>query len=476
MDAKPNLELPKRTAAKRAIFDRRSTFFAVCTLILFGVVIALLLREPAARTAAPEAQGDLSADELRSLAMRLEDRNLPAVAAETWQGYLQAAALPDAEAGTIHYRIGKLHQSAEQYDRAIAAFYQAEALLGGADEKLTHEINVRTRDCFIKLGQYGDLDRDLAERTSLQEDEPTDLAGQQVVAQIGAERITLADFDRMLKQDIDLALKAMPGLPPEQEDAYRKRIAQQFADPQARMRKLQELVSVKVLARKAREDELHKTDDFRRRVAEMSDMLLANKLLTDEVGKRATVTLEDYKRYYEANKQQYVEPGRARIAHIACKDKEQAAALIKEIGKGTSFEEAAKKHSLDAATKGEGGAIARPVQEVSKQIPRIGRDEALHKAIFDAEPPVVLKDPYKGSDGQWHVVKVLEKTETRQLSLDEAADRVRADTRRARTQEVTEQFIQGLFEKADVKFYPEAFAARASSTRPASTQPDPKEE
>jgi len=467
---KPKLELPQRMVPKRPIFDRRSTFFALCVLVLFGVIVALLVRRPAGTGATMPGRAGWSADQQKALAMQLADRNLPAAAASAWARYLQMGNLsPEAEAA-IHYRVGKLHQSAEQYQDAIAAYYRAEAMLGDAKGELGHEINVRVRDCFVKLGQYADLGRDLAERTAPESDRPSGLTGQQVVAQIGPEKITIADFDRMIRQEIELAIKAMPGLSDEQADQIREQFAKRLASPRARAQKLQELVSVRVLARKGREAGMDKTPAFRKRLMEMSDMLMANRLLAEEIGRRATVTIDDCKRFYEANKARYVEPGRARIAHIVCKTDKEATELIKQAKGGAAFEALAKKHSLDPATKDKGGAIDQPVSELSPRVPGIGEDKALHEAIFKAKSGTVLDTPYPVGGG-FHVVKVLERHESRQLGLDEAADRVQADTGRARTQEVTEQYIKELFAEAEVKLYPEAFLSSSATSRPVAPRP-----
>ncbi|MBN1344640.1 MAG: peptidyl-prolyl cis-trans isomerase [Phycisphaerae bacterium] len=470
MESKPKLELPQRAVSRQPIFTRRTTFFAVWTLVLFGVVVALLARNASKPEVQARTSGGWPADQQKALAMRLEDRNLHEAAAEAWSRYVEIADLAASDQAAIHYRIGKLRQSAERFEQAIADLYQAEALLGEARGDLQHEINVRVRDCFTRLGQYGDLERDLVERTAVSDEKPGRLAGQQVVAEIGPEKITAADFDRMIQQEVDLALKAMPGLPDEQKDAYRQEIMKQFASQQAKTQKLQELVSVKVLAREARGQGLDKAPAFRKRLVEMSDMLLANKLLSDEIGRRATVTIDDCKRFYEANKARYVEPGRAQLAHIACKTEAEAAEVIKKLKAGAKFEDLAKTLSVDAASKDKGGVIDQPASEPTARVPGIGEDKALHEAIFKARPDTVLDKPYKGAGG-FHVVKVLTRTETRQLTLDEAADRVRADTQRSRTREITEQYIKGLFDEAKVKFYPEALAPGAA--RPATSQPGP---
>jgi len=466
VEDRPRLELPQRVVAERPASRARFMLMAVGVLVLFGVVIALQLRHPPGPVQVGSAAKGWSAEEQKALAMRLEDRNLHAAAAAAWSQYLKMADPEPAAAAAIHYRIGKLHQSAEQYESAIAAFYQAEAMLGPTKNELGHEINVRVRDCFIKLGQYDDLGRDLLERTAPSADKPASLAGQQIVAEIGPEKITVADFDRLMQQEIDLAIKGLPGLSTEQIDQVRKHLLEQVRSPQARARKLQELVAIKVLARKARAEAMDKTPEFRKRLAEVSDMLLADRLLTDEISKRATTTIDDCKRYYEANKALYVQPASAVIAHIVCRTSDEAADLIRKATTGATFEDLAREHSLDPTTKSKGGRIDTPVPASGAFVPGIGENAELHAAIFKANPGTVLDKPYKG-DGGYHVVKVVERRSSRQLTLDEASERVRADTQRARTQEVAEQYIQSLFEQAKVKLYPEAFTA--SATVPAVT-------
>lgn len=465
MDEKPRFELPQRMVTQRPIFDRRSAFFSFGVLVLFGVLVALQFRKPDSAEPTRSAGTGWTADQQKALAMRLEDRNLHSAAAEAWTRYLLIATLEPAAAAAVHYRIGKLQQDAEQYQAAISSYYQAEAMLGDAKGDLAHEINVRVRDCYTKLGQYGDLDRDLAERTAPTGDKPAGLAGQQIVAEIGAEKLTITDFDRMIQQEIDVALKAMPGLTPEQMDDARRRYLQQYSSSQARTRKLQELVAVKVLARKARADGLDKSAAFRKRIVEMSDMLLANGLLSEEISRRATVTPDDCKRYYEANKALYVQPAQARIAHILCPSQEPADQIIAKLKAGAQFEELARQ-SADAATKDKGGAIEQPVLASGKYIPGIGENADLHEAIFKATAGALLERAFKGDRG-YHVVKVLERSPSRQLGQDEVADRIRSDTQRARAQEVTEQYIQALFEEAKVKLYPEAFGPL--TTAPAAT-------
>ena len=68
----------------------------------------------------------------------------------------------------------------------------------------------------------------------------------------------------------------------------------------------------------------------------------------------------------------------------------------------------------------------------------------------------MLPQPFKSNWG-WHVVKVRDRRDRRESSLDEVADQVRRDVTWARRGEVTEQYIQELLDARKVKFYPRAF-------------------
>ena len=458
----PNLQLPQRQAqASRSARPAGLVLVYVLLLVIVGLQAWLLFKPAAAPPAeAATSQSTTDADAERELAMKLEDRNLPVASANAWGRYLAAATLDAVEEGRIRYRVGKLLQQAERYEQAVAEFYRAEQMLGGQAGDLSQRITVHVRECMTKLGQYSDLSREMADRASTSEDD-TSLQGRQVVAEIGDEKITVADFDRMLTEQVEQIIATQVGISQEQAQEIRRQAHAQFTDPQARAQQLQQFVASRVLAEEARQQGLQQSPAFKRQMSEFADRLLATRLMLDEVGRRATVTPQDVERYYRANLEAYAEPTQVRIAHILCDSEETARDVIAEANAGEAFGELAQARSLDEDSKETGGVLEQRVVEAGDYVPGVGRNPELHAAVMAGVVNSVLPKPYQ-SDKGWHVIKIVDREEGRQLPLDEVRDQVESDVRTERRAEVTQQFLSELFEEKGVRFYPQAFAAGGS--------------
>jgi parvulin-like peptidyl-prolyl isomerase len=226
----------------------------------------------------------------------------------------------------------------------------------------------------------------------------------------------------------------------------------------------------RVIANEARKRGLEESAEFRERLVATADAMLADTLIGEEISKRATVTEADIQRFYEANKDRYADAGTTRAARILCGTQEEAQALLERARAGEDFAELARENSGDAQTRDNGGELPRPVLEQGDLVPGIGSDARLHGLIWAAAPGDVLAEPYRSAAG-WEAIKVLDRTARQERSLDEVRDRVEYDTRLARRQEVTEQFIGQLMEAAGVKMYPEAFSLGGSAATPETKTP-----
>lgn len=461
MSTTPKLELPQRAAPARARGGGAGVM--VLLLLVAGLQVWSLVRGGGTEEGAGVAAGPERATD-REVALKLEDRNLPEAAVAAWERYLASASPAAADEGAIRYRMGKLLQQAHRYEEAAGTFYLAEALLGEGAGDLKRQITVRVRECLQKLGQYSDLSREMAARADVS-GEGDSLQSRQVVAQIGEEKITVSDFDRMLTEQIDQAIALQVGIGEAEADRIRRQAHSRFADPKAKAEQLQQLVASRVLADEARQRGLEHSDSFRRQLAEFADRMLATSLLREEVGKRGTVTPADVDRFYEANKDRYTDPAEARIAHILVATEGEAREVLDAARSGTDFAELARAHSLDAGTKDDGGVIAQPVVEGGEGVPGIGRQASLHAAILSAPEGTLLAEPFE-SDAGWHLVKVIERRERREHSLEDVRDRVERDVAAARRSEVTDQYLRELFEARGVKFYPKAFVSGEDGAAP----------
>ncbi|HEY3246215.1 MAG TPA: peptidylprolyl isomerase [Phycisphaerae bacterium] len=440
----------------------------VLLLGVLGIQVFTLVRP--SRSASSVPRGSFwSGEDLKAVALKLEDRNLSTAAADAWDEYLSVAKLPASEAAAIEFRIGKLRQSAHDYERALAALYRAERLAGESDRKLSDQIADRLRECLQQTGRYGELAREMAAQASLTP-AAGDLAGSQVVAQIGDDKLTVADFDRLISERMEAMIAARPGQSAEQIDAMRKQVQGSLADPQAKTQHLEDLVASRVLAAQARQEGLDQSTEYRREVLLNAESLLASSLLNRVVRERGSVTPDDVERFFAANKTHYVTPASAKLAHIVCTSKDQAAELLGRLKAGEPFDELARSYSLDTVTKDKGGVLEVPLTEAGDQVPGIGKDAALHAVLWKLDAGALHDEPYQSAKG-WEVIKIVEKTAAREPKLSEVREEVEADTRHARQQEVAQQYVQELFKRHNVQFFPNAFAAGKSATQPATKGP-----
>ncbi len=457
----PKLELPQRVAVKRSAFDQATITILLICLVGFGGLIWFQLRGPAiGRSNA--AGGNLNAEQLEQLALRLEDKNLAAAAAEAWSDYLAAAALPAEREAKIRAKMGRLQQSAGQYEAAVANYYKAETLAGANKNAIGEDVSIRVRDCFREMGRYGELAREVEERTSINA-KAGDLAGRQIVAEIGSEKITASDLDRMMQDELESMMRNSPGMSASQMDAMRQEAHQQFSKPEARAQMLQQFVLHRVLAREARERKLDQSPAYKARLVDQADDLLSAQLMMSISQERATVTPEDVQRFYEANKKRYETASYGTLLQIVCKTREDAEKVIELLDSGAKFKELAKERSVDEATKHDGGQLPEAIRSTGDTVPGAGDNKELHAKLWKLKPGEYTKESCQVRD-QWHVYLMWGIKHGQTPPLEQIRDRVETDCRQARGKEVMQLFVDEMLRKYDVKIHGGAMAATSQPT------------
>ena len=425
----------------------------VLLLILIGLSAANMALRPAKDNQAPNVTSySLSAEQTKQLAGKLAQRNLYIRAANLWKDYLAAGKLADAERARTLFQIGTLLEKANLYDQAIEYFYRSEivAELG----ELKPQVNAHIRNCFEKLGKFSALRYELMDRTSL---EAAPAAGAKIVAEIGAEKITEADFDAVIESEIENQLEPMaPFMTPEQFGEQKKKMLEQYKNPQAKQQYLQAWIAQEVLYRQALEEELAEKPEAKKLIDQLTRGALSQLLMNKELASKINITETDVQTYYAANKDKFIEPARAVISHILLEDQQQASELIGRIKGGEDFGELAKQFSKDESTKEKAGRIETEVQEDSS-IPGIGTYEELNKKIFAVETPKVLDEPFKTEKG-WEIVKVEKLTPERQKTLDEVSQQVMSMLANQKRQDVQSSYIEQMMDKHNVIIHTSAMS------------------
>jgi peptidyl-prolyl cis-trans isomerase C len=441
MEEKLDFSLPERKQ-KTSIANKMAV---ILLLILVGLGLANLLMALSSRDYVPQEQAHgLSAEQTKQLAAKLAQRNLYHQAASTWQDYIAETELTDTERAKALFQVGMALEKAGLYAEAIEFYYRSETVAKLDD--LIPQINEHIKDCFEKLGKFSALRYELMDRTSIRKSQ--DAAGE-IVAEIGAEKITQADLDAQIENAIDNQLSSVAAfMSTEQLNEQKKKMLEQYQNPQVKQQFLQSWLAQEILYREALEEQLTEKPEVKRLMDELTQGLLSQQLMNEQLASKINITETDLEIYYTANKDKFIEPASATISHILVNEEQQAKDLIQRIKNGEDFSKLAKEHSQDEGTKDNGGRIDLNVTEGS-DVAVIGDVNELNEKIFTAEAPALLDEAFQTEKG-WEIVKVDSKVSERQKGFDEVRQQVMMMLSNQKRQDVQQDYIRQLMDKYNV--------------------------
>lgn len=456
-----NFALPEAPAARRG--SGRGVVVALTLIALLQVgVVGILFWQRGVGPRRPIAGAQLGVDAQRELALKLEKQGLTESAVDAWQDYLVAKGGEAGKASEIWYRIGTLWQDSSRYEKALAAYYTSESF--GRLPNLETEIGRRVQECLDALGKYAALRYELKDRTAVGGDAT---AGDEVVAEIGPRKITKVDLDRLVEDLVTAQLERFGrALTPEQREQRKAELMKQVGDNQVRRQVLGQYVAQEILCRKAREDRLTDQPEVRAQLQEAERSILAGELVAREVAAKVNVTAGDVKTYYEANKEQFKEPERARVAHIQVADEEKAKALLASLGEGQSFDELARTLSQDSQSAAKQGVLNGFVVAGRDEAPGLGQVEGLAEAVFATAAGSVVSRPLRSAKG-WHVVRVCERLPESLPPFEKVEQDAYQRLRTEKEREVQEAFIKDLYKAYDVVVHQRALGGPEESAPPA---------
>ena len=460
MDEKLDFSLPPKKPGGPLV----NKVIVVLLLVLTALAVVNLLNDSTPGASAPQADTTgLSMGQVKQLATKLAQRNLHAQAAKVWRDYLANANLTAAERAKALFQAGMSLEQAGLYDEAIENYYRSETV--AALDELAPQINAHIRGCFEKLGKFSALRYEMMDRTGMSKSQA---AGAEVVAEIGAEKITSADLDAIIENAIENQLSPMAAfMSAEQLNEQKKKALEQYKAPQARQQFLQSWLAQEILYREALEDHLSAKPEIKRLLDELSRGLLGQELMNQQLASKINITETDLETYYRANKTRFVEPARARISHILVKEEQQAKDLIKRLKDGEDFAKLAREHSIDEETKSTGGKIDIDVIP-GVAVPVIADANGLNDRIFSAEASTVLDEPVKTEKG-WEVVRLDSKQPERQKNFDEVRQQAAKMLTDQKRRDVQQSYIKQMMDKYNVIIHTSALTP--SQEAPAEVSP-----
>lgn len=186
-----------------------------------------------------------------------------------------------------------------------------------------------------------------------------------------------------------------------------------FQGAEGRKKLVDELVMHELMYSDAVEKNLDNDAEFVEVMNNMKKSMLQQYALR-KMFNEISVTEEDIKSYYEANKEKFVTDEMVSASHILVDSQEKAYEILEDITDGMSFEDAASKFS-SCPSKEAGGALGQFGK--GQMVPEF------EDAVF-AMQPGEISEPVKTQFG-YHLIKMTEHTEKRNASLEEVYQEVK---------------------------------------------------
>ncbi len=133
-----------------------------------------------------------------------------------------------------------------------------------------------------------------------------------------------------------------------------------------------------------------------------------------EISKNWDMSDKAMKKYYAEYKGEFVQAAATHLRHILTSEEKDANNAILDIFKDKDFAKTAEKYSRDTNTAARGGDLGWMEKGVMP--------EAIDKAVEKARPNSLV-GPVK-TDLGWHVLEVLERRPSKQLTYEEAKDEI----------------------------------------------------
>lgn len=241
-----------------------------------------------------------------------------------------------------------------------------------------------------------------------------------VLAEVNGKKITGVDYNLFI-------------------DSLNPQLKQYFGGEELNKDVVNELVYQALLYEDAMEKGMDKEDEFIQVVEKTKESMLK----TYALGKLlATAELkdEDIKKFYEENKDAFKQAESADASHILVEEEDKAREIYEKIKNGGDFEELAKEYST-CPSKEKGGNLGTFTKgQMVKEF---------EDAVFENEVGTIT-EPVKTQFG-YHIIKINQKNDARELSFDEVKDRIVEQVRRQKEQEIYNKKITELKDKYEVK-------------------------
>ncbi len=297
------------------------------------------------------------------------------------------------------------------------------------------------------------MQQEISSKTKLDKDEKDKSL---VVAEIGADKITMNDLQRKIEDSINIQLQQYAQfLSPEQLGEQKEQLLKKYESPESKMNFLQDLIGTEVLQRKAYDEKLDRKPELERMIEHLRRQLLAQEVINSELKKKVNVTESDIKDYYEAHKDEFIEKEKVKVSVIKVEDKAKADEVVSKLKTGKAFDMLVKEYSTDSNSKENGGMLDNPIEKAG-YIPGIGNNPDVHTHLFTLDEGSYSKEPVRVGDA-YYIFKVHKRIPKKQLSFNEALPKIKEKKLQTKKEEVMRELINSLKDKYKVVIHTSKF-------------------
>lgn len=209
-------------------------------------------------------------------------------------------------------------------------------------------------------------------------------------------------------------------------------------------------------------------------VNEAKRKIYISKYVQNEVDDKIKMTELEIKEFYDSNKDDFKTPALWRASHILVATEEQAKSILAELAKGSSFEDLAKKYSIDA-TANRGGDVG--FFRMGQLIPEF---EKVCLKLNKGETSGIVHTQFG-----YHIIKLTDKREPMAESYEKVRSAIEGKLKKTKRDEAMNRLIMDLKSRYNVIVDKDVFKSSqvaggdvtddaAGSSPDAAAEPNPK--
>ncbi len=236
----------------------------------------------------------------------------------------------------------------------------------------------------------------------------------------------------ILKKEFDKKLEEMP-----------LDIRERYKTGEGKSKIIENLIFTRILRYQVANKKVYLSDPIQQQLYNTRKKMLVDYLLDEEVTKKAVVTEDEIKNYYQKHKKEFYVPAKIKLREILLTSKDTAQKVYELLKKGLPFDSLAREYS-EATSAKKGGYVGYLTKNDRDKYPYISKAFKIKEGKFSK--------PIKTEDG-YYILFVESKKKGYQRTLDQAKSEIEFKLKKEKRNSLEAALKGRLFSSADIKIY-----------------------